>query len=57
MHPSLQSFSPQRMSSSSIRFDNFLDRESSLGVLLMLPGLSILAVFWLIPLRLAFGCL
>ena len=49
MHPSLQSFSPQRMSSSSIRFDNFLDRESSLGVLLMLPGLSILAVFLAYP--------
>ena len=37
------------MSSSSIRFDNFLDRESSLGVLLMLPGLSILAVFLAYP--------
>ena len=37
------------MSSSSIRFDNFLDRESSLGVLLMLPGLSILAIFLAYP--------
>ena len=37
------------MNSGSIQTENFLDRESSLGVLLMLPGLMILAVFLAYP--------
>ena len=37
------------MNSGSIQSENFLDRESSLGVLLMLPGLILLAVFLAYP--------
>ena len=37
------------MNSGSIQTDNFLDRESSLGVLLMLPGLLLLLVFLAYP--------
>ncbi len=37
------------MNSVSIQSEKFLDRESSLGVLLMLPGLILLAVFLAYP--------
>ena len=37
------------MNSGSIQSENFLDRESSLGVVLMLPGLILLAVFLAYP--------
>ncbi|MGA1599208.1 MAG: carbohydrate ABC transporter permease [bacterium] len=37
------------MSSVPLRFNNLLDRESSLGVILMLPGLTLLGVFLAYP--------
>ena len=45
------------MNSGSIQTDNFLDRESSLGVLLMLPGLILLQYFLRTHFFLVFGCL